>query len=131
MLSVSYSDGDSWSTPVMAISGGTHPAMASAEGRMLCAAVTTTGTAPSLTRHITAVYRGPGDLNLGTPYTFKLHALGGALTPMTVADDGFGLVFTDEGPGRMGLHVLIAGESATSDWWSADNGETWTRVIIQ
>jgi len=131
MLSVSYSDGDSWSTPVMAISGGTHPAMASAEGRMLCAAVTTTGTAPSQTRHITAVYRGPGDLNFGPPYTFNIRALGGALTPFTVADDSFGLVFTDEGPGRMALHVAIAGESATSDWWSADNGETWTRVILQ
>ena len=130
MLSRSYDDGDTWGTPALAISGGTHPAIASSEGRTLCAAVTTTGTSPSFVRHITAVYRGPGDRLFSNPYTFQYRAVGGGLTALSVADDSFGLVFTDEGAGRIGLHVLLATESATSDWWSADNGETWTRIPI-
>ena len=130
MLSRSDDDGDTWGTPVLAISGGAHPAMASCEGRTLCAAVTTTGTAPNLVRHITAVYRGPGDPLFGTPYTFRFSAAGGTLTPLSVADDCFSIVFTDENAGRMGMHVLLSGEGLTSDWWSADNGETWTRIPI-
>ena len=129
MLSRSDSDGDSWNTPLMAIPGGAHPAIRSLEGRIVCAAVTTTGTAPNLIHHITAVYRGPGDATFSTLYPFQFISAG-ALTPLSVADDGFGIDFTDEGPGRMGLHVLMAGESATSDWWSADNGQTWTRIPI-
>ena len=96
---------------------------------MICAAVTTTGTAPNLIHHITAVYRGPGDAAFSPTYTFQF-SNAGVLTPLSVADDCFGMAFTDEGAGRLGLHVLLASETATSDWWSADNGATWTRIPL-
>ena len=129
MITRSDDDGDTWNTPVMAIPGGARPVLVSSEGHMICAAMTTTGTAPNLIHHITAVYRGPGDAVFGTPYPFQFLS-GGTFAPLSVADDSIGMAFTDEGAGRLGLHVLMAGESTTSDWWSADNGATWTRIPL-
>ena len=126
MLTRSDDDGATWNTPTLAITGGRHPNIISGGGRTLAAAVTGTGT----TFHITGVYRGPGDAAFGTPFTFNTSTTGSAGTPLLVADDSFGLAFAAEGPDRIVMHVLLAADAATSDWWSANNGATWTRIPL-
>ena len=130
MVTRSDDDGATWNTPTLAITGGTHPTIVSADGRTLAAAVTTTGTGTSAVRHITAVYRGAGDAAFGTPFTFNTSTTGSAGTALVVADDSFGIAFAAEGPDRLVMHVLLAGATATSDWWSANNGATWTRIPL-
>ena len=119
-------DGATWNTPTLAIPGGRHPNIISGGGRTLAAAVTGSGA----TMHITGVYRGPGDAAFGTAFTFNVSTTGSAGTPLLVADDSFGLAFAAEGPDRIVMHVLLAADAATSDWWSANNGATWTRIPL-
>lgn len=45
------------------------------------------------------------------------------------ANDGFGIVVAPEAPGRWILTARAKGESQIGEWWSADWGRTWTRVI--
>ena len=124
MLCRSGDDGDTWEPPLMAIPGGTHPNIISQDGRTLAAACINVGTSTAPIFHIQARVQGPGDPALGTLFTFN-DTSGAALH---VADDSFGLAFAAEGPNRLALHVLIAGETSTSDWWSANDGHSWTRV---
>ena len=125
LLCRSDDDGNTWNSPFMAISGGTHPNIVSQDGQTLTAACVNVGTSTTPVFHIQARAQGPGDPALGTLFT--LNDTSGAA--LHVADDSFGLAFAAEGPNRLALHVRIAGETSTSDWWSADNGRTWTRVL--
>jgi len=109
----------------MAISGGTHPNIVSQDGQTLTAACVNVGTSTTPVFHIQARAQGPGDPALGTLFTFN----DTSGTALPVADDSFGLAFAAEGPNRLALHVRIAGGASTSDWWSADTGRTWTRVL--
>ena len=131
LLCRSGDDGDTWSSPTMAIRFGTHPNIACADGRTLLAAVTPApdSTTSSPKFYLSAAYQAAGDPAPSAPFVcMKAGSAGGTGTPLRVADDSFGLAFAAEGPDRLTLHVLIAGELATSDWWSADGARTWTRV---
>ena len=115
----------------MAIRFGTHPNIACADGRTLLAAVTPApdSTTSSPKFYLSAAYQAAGDPSPSAPFVcMKAGSAGGTGTPLRVADDSFGLAFAAEGPDRLTLHALIAGELTTSDWWSADGARTWTRV---
>ncbi len=116
--------GASWKRVATGLAGGTHPGMAQADGRLILAACVNVGTSTAPVFHIQARAQGPGDPALSSLFTFS--DLSG--TALQVADDSFGLAFAAEGPNRLALHVLLAGDTRTSDWWSADAGHSWTRV---
>jgi len=124
ILSRSDADGEAWLPAVLAIPGGDHPAIVAAGGRVLTAAAVKAGAAPSTAMHLMGSLRGPGDAQFGPPFTFTDRAG----SPLIVADDSFGLAFADEGPGRVFLHVLMAGEGATSLWAATDPARGWERL---
>ena len=116
--------GASWKRVATGLASGTHPGMATADGNLVLAACVNVGTSTAPAFHIQARAQGPGDPALSSLFTFS--DISG--TALQVADDSFGVAFAAEGPNRLALHVLLAGDTRTSDWWSADAGHSWTRV---
>lgn len=120
-VEVAYSDdeAETWSAPVAGIAGAQKPfgAVSPFDGTELQSAwVTASAKIQALRR-----YAGAGAYE--APFFFK-------------DDGGVDLLFENdthayhwgyEGPARLIGHFHIQGESATSTWWSGDEGQTWTR----
>jgi len=114
-------DGFTWNTKVMAIPNGTKIMNCNGEdGSYLEAAVVASGT----DFHLQAVYRGTGDLAFSSVYTL----VDTTNNPLLVANDTFSITQGPSGPQLWLLHVVIAGETSSSDWYSADNALSWTRM---
>lgn len=114
-------EGKTWYLEEIVIEGGKHPAILGFSGGMIRAAVVPAGSG----FQIKCRYQASGNPALGDVFTFS----DGAGTPLSVQDDGFGLAKAVEGPDRLVLHVLMAGETASSDWFSADDGAHWQRIV--
>lgn len=122
-VEVSYSDdeGETWSTPVAGITGGTKPfgAVSPFDGTELQSAfVTASG-------KIQALRRYAGAAAYETPFFFKDNAG----VDLLFEDDTHSYHWAYEGPARLIGHFHIQGEGATSTWWSADESETWERFV--
>jgi len=116
---ISYDDGATWSTPSMAIANATHvDNCAAPDGTYIEVGVVPSGS----NYHLQAVSRQPGDTAFSSPYTLN----DGSGNPLTVVNDSIGISMNSDH--HWVLHVIIAGETSSSDWWSADhNASTWTR----
>lgn len=122
---ISHDDGATWTDPATVIPGGRHPDVAKSafDAERLYAAYVGPNDGPGV---IKGKRIGAGDdPAAATLFTFK-NADGGA--DLSVADDTFGIDQGVEGSARWVLHVLISGESATSDWWSGSDARFWTRI---
>ena len=125
---VSWDDGATWGNgsaagaATMAILGGIKGTCAvGVDGTYIEAAVVQ-GTNTILR----ARKQATGDVGLSDEYTFVDHN-GDALS---VEDDTFHLQQGRDGSARWLLHVAIAGEDATSDWYSSDvDARSWTRIV--
>ena len=113
-------------TEIMAIPGGLLPAIASGGGSILVGAIVGTDQAGYT---LSTCYKANGSAAFSAPVQ-----VGGVTPPsaspavMKVQKSGIGLCRAAEGPNRWVLTVLMQGESTTSEWWSADNGASWTRI---
>ena len=121
-------DGRTWEAAVLAITGGTRPAAASDEsGRVVMGALITAGSGGSATYTITAEYRGPGDPSFSAPFTLKDHAG----TALSVQNDSFSFAFVKMSTRALLLTVIIAGETAPSEWVCYDlsaTGASFARI---
>jgi hypothetical protein len=118
-ITFSDDDGISWETPVLMVSGGTKPfgAVNPFDGTELVAAfIVASG-------KIQAYRRYAGANDYGTPFFLKDD--GGV--DLLFEDDTFAFTWGYEGPARLLMHCHIDGESGTATFWSADDGQTWTR----
>ena len=69
-------------------------------------------------------HRHPGSIDWADP----LEMLDEAGDPLEFEAQPFSIAAAFEGPSRLVLAAIIAGESLVSEWWSADPaGESWTR----
>lgn len=116
MAAASDDDGETFGDPAVAISGGTKPTVAVGhDGTIVIGALV--GTA------LTLRVRGPGDADFGTSFT-AAGWNGSANVALVLQDDTFHLQ-QERGPqARWWLHVLLSGETETSDWWSSDLSKT-------
>ncbi len=115
---VSSDDGATWGEAFMAIEGGRHPTIATdlRDGGIVRAAY--------VAGALQATYQAAGDPSPSAPFVLR-DETGAALS---VQDDTFHLQPAYEGPSRWVLVVMIAGDTAPSDWVSADEGQTWERI---
>jgi hypothetical protein len=109
-------DGETWSAPVAAITGGKYPdaTVDPLAGTILRAAV--------VGSNIKGTLQEAGAASAGSLFTF-MDQTGAALV---VADDRFSLSWGRDGSERLLLSVTISGEAAPSDWYGAD-AQTWKR----
>jgi len=113
----SFDDGQTWSTEAVAIAGGSHPKIRSSEqGAMIRAAY--------VAGKIQGTYQRAGDTSPSSLFTFK----DDAGVDLAVEDDSFGLDFGYNASDPLLGAFLISGEAEVSDWYSSDEGRTWTRV---
>lgn len=116
-LCYSDDDGQTWSTPTVAIAGGTHPINRfGIDGSHVVAAY--------VGGNIQATVQHPGDPT-ASPATTIVNDLGAALS---VEDDSFGIDQGHAGDASWILSVRILGEGTVSEWHSTD-AITWTRVV--
>jgi hypothetical protein len=120
-----YSDdfGESWSMAYTVITGGTHPTtITGIDGTRITAAYVSGG---GSTGTLKAVAQASGEQSPGSVFTFT-----DGTTNLSVKDDTFHLTQAPEGAARWVLVCNIAGESAPSEWTSADwNAQTWIRTV--
>lgn len=114
----SNDDGQTWEAAELAITGGTHPALAVGPGGTKILAAYVGGNIKAQVQH-------PGDSAPGAAITLT----DGTGTALSVADDSFGLDQGYSGQAGWVLHCLIAGETDTSEWVSyAESVLSFTRV---
>jgi len=104
------------------IPNGQHPVIAHGVNGETVRAAYVDGNGSSGT--LQGTYQAPGDTQQSQVFTFQ----DSAGHPLSVANDTFGLSHMHELGSRWMLHVLIAGDADTSDWYSADECQTWTKV---
>jgi hypothetical protein len=112
----SDSDGDHWTSPTVAFSGGKYSAQCTNPhtGTRLAAALVGT--------HIEATLFLPD----GSTENFRFKDTAGV--DLVFADDGFGLSWSPEAAELVTGAFHISGESATSDWISVDDARHWARI---
>lgn len=103
---------------VTGITSGTHPGMtAGDDGALWAYARLADGTGRITVRH-------SGDTSWATPVAM----VDSASASLLFADQPFSIAAAHEGPARLVLSAIIAGESLVSEHWSADpSGVSWTR----
>jgi len=114
-------DGDTWSTPAMSITGGQYPrnAVDISGGVLRAAWVADTVTIGNLK----GTWQSPGDASPSAVFTFT--ELGGSA--LRVKKTGFDVSAAPDSASRINLTCTIEGESATSNWYSEDDGRNWVR----
>jgi hypothetical protein len=119
---VSDDNGLTWSTPTMSIPSGQWPqAAVDISGGVLRAAwVQTSGT----TGNLKGTWQGAGETSASAVFTLT----DTTPTALSVKNTGFSLSPAPSGGSELLLTCTIAGESATSNWKSTDDGRTWTRI---
>jgi hypothetical protein len=120
---VTYSDseGESWEVPVLSIAGGikAYGAVSPFDGTEIIAAfISATGKIGMRRRYAGAA-----------SYEAQVNIKDDGGVDLLFEDDTFSFWQGYEGPARWMLHAHIDGESDTSTWWSADECETFTRVV--
>ncbi|MDE2103003.1 MAG: hypothetical protein KGL39_37510 [Patescibacteria group bacterium] len=76
-----------------------------------------------------ARFRGPGDASFSSFFVPTYYDPGPMTFGTLTADTSFfGFDKGREGPDRWFIALVVAGESDTSIWASADDGKSWTRV---
>ena len=118
--SYSDDDGETWSTPTVAIAGGKHPRIVVSRDGMILRAAYVSG-AIKMTR------QEPGEAAAGAEFTVQ-KTTSGVLSNLAVSDAAFGLSFAPDNPGRLLLHYLPSGSTTTADAYSTDDGSTFTVV---
>lgn len=117
---VSDDDGQTWGTPNTMIPGGKHPTIAIGHDGSILRAAYVSGV-------LKGTYQAQGDTAASAPFTFQKWN-GSALVDISVADDTFHIQQGHEGPARWLLASIESGDTDTSDWWSGDDGRTWTKI---
>jgi hypothetical protein len=117
----SEDEGDTWSTPTMSIPSGQYPrSCADIGGGILRAAyVPDTGGVGVLK----GTWQSPGDASPSAVFTFQ-KITGGDLR---IKKTGFDLTPARDSGSRINLVCTVEGETSTSNWYSEDDGRTWTR----
>lgn len=116
-------DGDTWSTPTLAIANGQHPRTATERsGGVLRAAWVGTSTTLG---NIKGTWQSPGDASPSAVFTFT--ELGGSA--LVVKKSGYDLSASGDAASRINLTCTIDGETDPSDWYSEDDGRNWTRSV--
>ena len=114
-------DGQTWKAEILMIPSATHPALTqSTDGALLLLAAVASGS----NFHVQGVYRASGDPSFSSVFTV-VDASG---APLLVQNDSFGITHTHDKASRWVLHILIASESTSSAWFSADEGRSFTRI---
>lgn len=113
-----YSDdeGSTWSTEEIIVEGGRHPMPVSGMVGYLIRACQIPDTGTEGPGVLQATIQGPGDQVPGAPVTITDENG----DPITFADDTFGLCADKDGAMRWHLTAVVEGETAPSDWFSAD-----------
>ncbi|MBC8134948.1 MAG: hypothetical protein H8F28_03565, partial [Fibrella sp.] len=137
---LSADDGETWEVPTMAFPGGQTPVIARPAdgdiGGILRSAFIpgsesdVSASVPTGSRNdgagtILGDFRFPGERTPGATFTF-LKEDG---TPLVVTGDGYHLAQLHEGQARWILSCIAEGENEFSDWTSAEEGRTWTRLV--
>lgn len=114
-------DGDTWSTPTLAIADGQHPRTAvEPSGGVLRAAWVATAAAVG---NLKGTWQSPGDTSPSATFTFT--ELGGSA--LVVKKKGYDISPAADGASRIILTCTIDGETDPSNWYSEDDGRNWTR----
>ena len=114
----SMDDGATWSTPTVSFASGKYPVIAvDPETGAVLRAVYRSNT-------LVGTYQGPADSAPGAEFTFR-DANGANLL---VEDDAFDVAAAPEGARRWLLVARKQGESLLRDFWSGDDGESWTEL---
>lgn len=114
----STDDGATWaetSGAVTGIANGEHPGLCVTPDGALTAWAYVAGSG-----YVTR--RFPGDTAWSTPVEIE----DDTATPLVFSDAAFSITGGFEGPDRLVLAAILAGESLPSEWWGTD-GETFTR----
>lgn len=116
----SFDRGRTWSSEVVAILNGAYPEVrVNGKGGILRMAYV------GADKTLRGTYQAQGDTAQSAVFNAQYHD-GTGLEDLELADAAFGL---DASPDGLWLGAfVIFGETSTSDWFSADNGRTWTRI---
>ncbi len=115
----SSDQGSSWITTsggVQGITGGTHPGMTIGPDGMMIAYAYQAG-------KLKATRRFPGDAAWGAVFIVQ----DAAAADLLIADAASSMAVAWEAPGRLILATTIAGETNPSDWFSSDQGSSFSR----
>lgn len=115
-------DGDTWSTPTLSIPSGQQPRQAIdiSGGLLRVAWVADTATVGNLK----ATWQAAGDTSPSAVFTLTNKATSAALR---VGKKGYDVSAAGDSGSRFNLTVTLEGETDTSNWYSEDDGRTWTR----
>jgi hypothetical protein len=111
-------DGETWSSPAMAIIGGSRPAAAvGSDGTIYrCAYV---GGFIQFTRQETGE---------PTPVPLSSVAFDETEAPIEVEQDTIGLAESHEAVAALTMSIVVLGDTVVSDWVSYDDAESWERI---
>lgn len=118
----SFDEGETWTSETLAITSGLYPEVCcGANGDILRAGYI------SATKKIKGTFQTGGDASPSSEFTFQYYT-GGALTDMLFADSPFGLDYAYNQQHMILGSFKIDGEANISDWFSTDDGRSWTRI---
>jgi hypothetical protein len=117
----SEDEGDTWSTPTMSIPSGQYPrSCADIGGGILRAAYVPDTGGVGLVK---GTWQSPGDASPSAVFTFQKSTSG----DLRIKKTGFDLSPARDSGSRINLVCTVEGETSTSNWYSEDDGRTWTR----
>lgn len=111
-------DGETWSSPAMAITGGSRPtATVGSDGTIYrCAYVA---------GFVQFTRQNVGD---PTPVLLPSVAIDETEAAIQVEQDTIGLAEAHEASAALTMSIVVLGEDEVSDWRSFDDGESWERI---
>lgn len=119
----SEDDGQTWSTPAVAIADAQQPQSAvDISGGILRAGWLRDAGNIGLLK---ATWQAPGDSSASSVFSLT-NAAGGA--DLRVKSSGYSISAAPAGGSEFLLTCTLEGETSTSDWRSVDDGRSWTRI---
>jgi len=123
----SEDDGRTWEAESVLIASAKWPCVASSRDGGLLFAAFTYVSGSSGPGYLKYRYQGPGDTAPSAAASAQ-YWNGSSLADLQLADQQFSICRSYELGGRWVLACVIDGETGVSEWASADEGSTWTRI---